>query len=151
MLEGRNREYIVSRAIAKYYRHKNEQLRYKQSKWYRMRDLLQKQKYACAYDGRPLTRRNATIDHRIPIIDDGLMNDPDNQVAACSWCNQEKGQMSEADFLLYLKTKQIWNENHPDDKRRDDDLAAFHEHAVWSGQRKEDTECAGQGEQGGSE
>lgn len=148
LLKGRDRNFIISRAIEKYFIRKNAVLEYKNSKWRRMSEILRSQGYACAYCGRPLNRRNATIDHRVPIVHGGEMNDPANQVASCAWCNNEKGDMEEADFFLYLRSKNTWNETHPEDKRQDEHNAALHERALRSNRPKAGTILKSTDEQG---
>ena len=63
--------------------------------------------YFCAYCGRLLTKRAVTVDHLYPVgtayrdpemqkqlrsLHISGINDPDNLVAACRKCNQEKGK-----------------------------------------------------------
>lgn len=51
---------------------------------------LHKKQRTCAYCGCKLRKREATIDHIIPVSKGGT-NNPGNYILACSECNSVKG------------------------------------------------------------
>ncbi len=61
------------------------------------------QKHVCVYCGNAVKRqaadspRKLTIDHRTPLIRGGA-DAPSNWAICCWWCNQAKGNMTEAEF-----------------------------------------------------
>lgn len=67
-----------SRADKVFYRHDREQ-------------LLRKQNGRCAYCMKPLSPREATMDHVIPLSLVGRVHSVANCVAACEDCNSRKG------------------------------------------------------------
>lgn len=71
--------------------------------------LAEAQNWRCCYCGVHMTadgptsyHRHATLEHVIPLARGGS-DHPDNMVAACFWCNQERGHVP---IHLYLKTVQ---------------------------------------------
>lgn len=58
----------------------------------------------CRYCGIPLTWRNATIDHIVPKSKNGS-DDSHNLAIACNRCNNDKDDLSEADFRMKLSRR----------------------------------------------
>jgi len=67
-------------------------------------ELLKKHDWKCFYCGTELTddksSRQATRDHRIPIMREGNDN-IENIVPACKSCNSSKGNMTDIEYILY--------------------------------------------------
>lgn len=55
----------------------------------------------CAYCGRPVSRPKATLDHVIPVCQNGS-HCPANLVVSCELCNQSKGPRSLIEWILDL-------------------------------------------------
>ena len=72
--------------------------------YYDKRRVLEKSEGKCAHCGRPLTIKDTTVDHAIPISKGGT-NDFDNLVALCDTCNSEKDDdiINPAAYFKYLK------------------------------------------------
>ncbi|MBI4770766.1 MAG: HNH endonuclease [Chloroflexi bacterium] len=74
------------------------------------KDVLARDGYTCAYCGRPMTGREATVDHVIPQWKCRQMNVPastwSNTVACCRACQQRKGgrSMHEAGMRFHSPT-----------------------------------------------
>lgn len=52
---------------------------------------------SCAYCGRRLTYRTATVDHKV-LLSRGGYNKRSNYAMACAECNQEKGSKTDVVF-----------------------------------------------------
>lgn len=63
-----------------------------------------KQGGRCAYCKTPLTRKQATADHRVPISKGGSTS-KDNIIMSCEPCNKAKSSMSEAKFRRALNER----------------------------------------------
>jgi CRISPR/Cas system Type II protein with McrA/HNH and RuvC-like nuclease domain len=63
------------------------------------------QRWRCCYCQTPLTVRNLTLDHYIPICRGGK-DTYENSVASCKKCNAEKGEQTAIDFM---KSKSLIN------------------------------------------
>ena len=79
------------------------------------KEILQKSGGRCAHCGKPLTHKNATIDHVIPISKGGT-NENDNLVALCHECNYKKGDevINPVAYYKYLSEEhlEIFRANH---------------------------------------
>jgi 5-methylcytosine-specific restriction endonuclease McrA len=62
------------------------------------RSLLARFKFRCAYCGTKLTKRNRSLDHKIPLVRGGT-NEISNLVPSCLRCNQRKHSMTAEEFL----------------------------------------------------
>lgn len=67
-------------------------------------DARRNQGGRCCYCGWGITRREATLDHVVPISDGGSDIDARNFVAACENCNRAKGRMSAGLFRAWLRS-----------------------------------------------
>src|SRR5579859_435803 len=61
--------------------------------------------------GATTPRNRATIDHRIPVCRGGK-NELSNYVTCCIKCNEEKGQLTEKEYLIVLRwrKRQHWRQ-----------------------------------------
>jgi 5-methylcytosine-specific restriction endonuclease McrA len=59
----------------------------------------------CALSAEPRAQNQKTIDHKIPKSRGGT-NHPSNVVAACRRCNEEKGNMTAAQYRQWLRAGQ---------------------------------------------
>lgn len=103
-----SKEELVARAVEKYANRKREELNHKSLMKRRIKNLLSFQDWECAYCHCPLIPKTATIDHMVPLIEGGSMNDISNQVAACGNCNGEKDDLNHEEYQNYLLKKEIW-------------------------------------------
>jgi CRISPR/Cas system Type II protein with McrA/HNH and RuvC-like nuclease domain len=58
----------------------------------------------CYYCGRHLTKKEKTVDHKIPLSREGRTW-YSNLCIACSHCNVEKGDMTDYEYIEYLSNK----------------------------------------------
>lgn len=65
-------------------------------------EALDRQSSCCRYCYEPLTKKNVTADHRVPVVQGGS-NLKHNIDALCRPCNMAKDHMSEAQFLKIIK------------------------------------------------
>jgi len=68
-------------------------------------EIATEQRWKCFYCKQPMTRSQRTLDHRLPVSRGGKTQRK-NLVAACSFCNQRKGSLTDAEFALYLQQKE---------------------------------------------
>lgn len=66
--------------------------------------VFRRDEWLCQYCGRPLTRRDATIDHVIPVSQGGQTNYR-NCVTACKPCNHRKAYMTPEQAQMTLRAK----------------------------------------------
>lgn len=57
-------------------------------------------KHECVYCSKPLNKKTATIDHKIPLSKGGLASHIDNTQLTCKKCNGEKGSMTHQDYYF---------------------------------------------------
>lgn len=62
----------------------------------------------CYYCNTPLTEKNRTIDHMIPLSRGGP-NRKENRVWCCRECNANKMDMTVEEFMEYRKLKEIYH------------------------------------------
>lgn len=91
-------EKILELAIVKYY-DKHSSRRVKNRRQIRA-VLLADQKNRCHYCKKYLLKKDATVDHKVPLTLGGT-EDPSNLCVACEGCNCLKGDMTEEEFTAF--------------------------------------------------
>lgn len=61
----------------------------------------------CAYCGKAVSFKQATIDHVVPLVQRGKNRSKENIVTACKPCNDKKGQLT-LDELGDLAPESLW-------------------------------------------
>lgn len=99
---GLSDDYIITRALEKYWVHHRNKVEMKDIKKRQFRQLLQFQLGKCYYCGRRISSSTATLDHKVPTILGGETT-LGNLCAACDSCNFRKGDLMEEEFMILLK------------------------------------------------
>lgn len=60
--------------------------------------LLARFRFRCVYCGTAITKKNRSLDHKIPLVRGGT-NELSNLVPSCLRCNQQKHDMTSEEFL----------------------------------------------------
>jgi 5-methylcytosine-specific restriction protein A len=94
-------EWLVNRAVLRYYEKKKDYHDYRKQRFTLVRRRLSAQRWECYFCHAPLTIKDATIDHLVP-LDRGGTSISENMVACCAPCNGDKSDMTEEEFTEYL-------------------------------------------------
>lgn len=71
-------------------------------KWW----LARGQGWSCFYCLTPLTILTAELEHMFPVSRGGT-DDPENLCLSCSWCNNDKGSMTVAEYITLLAARRV--------------------------------------------
>lgn len=96
------RDDIIKRAVKKYHGFhvmRNSPGAYKHQ-------TLVAQGYKCYFCGKYITEKTTTLDHLIPIYRNGDWS-RENLAATCTQCNNDKGNMTEEEFVGWRKENNL--------------------------------------------
>lgn len=104
LLPKMTKDKIIRQAVKKYYnRHKEKIYR---TKPVLRHQILIEQKHECFFCHKYLFSKDATLEHKIPILRGGT-NDESNLCVSCTRCNNEKGAMTVDEYLEFKHANNI--------------------------------------------
>lgn len=91
-------EYIQRRALEKYLRQHHAKADLKNRMEAKKNEILRRDGFQCHYCKKRVRGKDATLDHKIPIIRGGDTTKA-NMVTCCDECNNLKGDMTDVEFF----------------------------------------------------